>query len=215
MWGAAGTGNIFQRYGANLPPPDVAKFGENEAEERLQRMQDLRTAERLLDSGLIGQPEFEARVKRGRERLGDISGQDYIELSRHSSMQERAATAILNQGAEAIRNLPVRPEEPFEFPGAPIEPEGQWSPLFNTVTGEQISTGGSIHGAVYGEEDLPGFRGQNDRGSFDGALAADAGIDASANLDVNVKGPAGVDVKSNGDGMFKGNTSVSRQVELQ
>jgi len=202
MWGAAGTGNILQRYGANLPPPDVAKFGENEAEERLQRMQDIHTATRLIDSGLIGPEEFQARLKRSTDRFGQISEKDYGELSRHATMQERAATTILNQGAEAIKNLPVRPEEPFQFPqGAPM-PEGQWSP-------------------VYGEEsDLPGFRDQldranSDRGGFDGALAAEANIDASANLDVNVRGPAGVDVKANGDGMFKGNTSVSRQVELQ
>jgi hypothetical protein len=55
---------------------------------------------------------------------------------------------------------------------------------------------------------------ESDRQQLDRALGADS-VDASANLDVSVKGPAGIDVQVNGDGMFKGNTSVNRQVELQ
>jgi hypothetical protein len=53
-----------------------------------------------------------------------------------------------------------------------------------------------------------------DRGLMNRALASESSVDASANLDVSVRGPAGVETKVSGDGMFKGNTSLNRQVEL-
>jgi hypothetical protein len=53
-----------------------------------------------------------------------------------------------------------------------------------------------------------------DRGLMNRALASESSVDASANLDVNVRGPAGVETKVSGDGMFAGNTSLNRQVEL-
>jgi hypothetical protein len=55
---------------------------------------------------------------------------------------------------------------------------------------------------------------RRDRTMLDRGLAGEHSVDASADLDVNVRGPAGVDVKANGEGMFKGNTSVSQQVAM-
>jgi hypothetical protein len=53
-----------------------------------------------------------------------------------------------------------------------------------------------------------------DTGDLDRGLANEHEVDASGNLDVNVKAPAGTEVKANGDGMFKGNVSLQRQMDL-
>lgn len=53
-----------------------------------------------------------------------------------------------------------------------------------------------------------------DRSLLDTGLANESRVDASGNLDVNVKAPAGTEVKAEGDGMFKGNVSLDRQMEL-
>jgi hypothetical protein len=55
---------------------------------------------------------------------------------------------------------------------------------------------------------------ESDRINLDRGLANEDQIDASGNLDVNVKAPAGTEVRADGDGMFKGNVSLQRQMEL-
>ena len=51
-----------------------------------------------------------------------------------------------------------------------------------------------------------------DRTTLDRSLSDN--IEPQGNLDVNVKAPAGTEVKADGDGMFKGNVSLDRQMEL-
>jgi hypothetical protein len=53
-----------------------------------------------------------------------------------------------------------------------------------------------------------------DRSGLDRGLAAESGVEAKGNLDVNVKAPAGTEVKAEGDGMFKGNVAMNRQIDL-
>jgi hypothetical protein len=61
--------------------------------------------------------------------------------------------------------------------------------------------------------DLPGVdRTMLDRSTLDRSLSDN--IEPQGNLDVNVKAPAGTEVKADGDGMFKGNVSLDRQMEL-
>jgi hypothetical protein len=52
------------------------------------------------------------------------------------------------------------------------------------------------------------------RSSLDRGLASESGIDAKGNLDVNVRAPAGTEVRAEGDGMFKGNVTTNRQIDL-
>jgi hypothetical protein len=54
-----------------------------------------------------------------------------------------------------------------------------------------------------------------DTQDLDRGLANEHEVDASGDLDVNVKAPAGTEVKANGDGMFKNNVTLNRQMELQ
>jgi hypothetical protein len=53
-----------------------------------------------------------------------------------------------------------------------------------------------------------------DRKSIDRGLANESGVEAKGNLDVNVKAPAGTEVRAEGDGMFKGNVTTNRQIDL-
>ena len=50
-----------------------------------------------------------------------------------------------------------------------------------------------------------------DRSSLDRSLNE---VQPQGNLDVSVKAPAGTEVKADGDGMFKGNVTLDRRVEL-
>ena len=52
------------------------------------------------------------------------------------------------------------------------------------------------------------------RRDLDRGLAAESNIEPRGNLNVNVKAPNGTSVKADGDGMFKGNVSLERQMEL-
>jgi hypothetical protein len=58
-----------------------------------------------------------------------------------------------------------------------------------------------------------GARAEEDRGELDRNLADDAG-EAHGSLNVRVNAPPGTEVKANGDGMFKGNVSLDRQMQL-
>ena len=67
--------------------------------------------------------------------------------------------------------------------------------------------------------DLPSLGGGSapidlDRDVINRSLSRDADIQPRGNLNVNVKAPAGTEVKAEGDGMFKGNVSLDRQMEL-
>jgi hypothetical protein len=53
-----------------------------------------------------------------------------------------------------------------------------------------------------------------DRSALDSSLAREADIEPRGNLNVSVKAPNGTSVKADGDGMFKGNVSLDRQMEL-
>jgi hypothetical protein len=53
-----------------------------------------------------------------------------------------------------------------------------------------------------------------DRRETDRGLADEANIRPSGNLNVNVRAPAGTEVKASGDGMFKDNVSLDRQMSL-
>ena len=75
----------------------------------------------------------------------------------------------------------------------------RYIPEFNPYTGENVGTAQPI---------------SLDRSMIDRATAAEDSVDASADLNVNVRGPAGVKTQVSGEGMFKGNTSVSNQVDL-
>jgi hypothetical protein len=52
------------------------------------------------------------------------------------------------------------------------------------------------------------------RKQLDAGLAHEHDVDASGDLNVNVKAPAGTEVKATGGGMFDGNVSLQRQMEL-
>jgi hypothetical protein len=52
------------------------------------------------------------------------------------------------------------------------------------------------------------------RRDLDRGLANEDNIDASGDLNVNVKAPAGTEVKATGGGIFDGNVSLQRQMEL-
>jgi hypothetical protein len=52
------------------------------------------------------------------------------------------------------------------------------------------------------------------REELDRSLARESEIEPRGNLNVNVKAPNGTSVKADGDGMFKGNVSLERQMEL-
>jgi hypothetical protein len=53
-----------------------------------------------------------------------------------------------------------------------------------------------------------------DRRTVDRGLAEESEIEPRGNLNVRVNAPAGTEVKANGDGMFKGNVSLERQLGL-
>jgi len=52
------------------------------------------------------------------------------------------------------------------------------------------------------------------RAELDRSLANEAEIEPRGNLNVSVKAPNGTRVKAEGDGMFKGNVSLDRQMQL-
>jgi hypothetical protein len=52
------------------------------------------------------------------------------------------------------------------------------------------------------------------RVALDRDLADESGTEARGNLNVNVRAPAGTEVRADGDGMFKGNVSLDRQMSM-
>jgi hypothetical protein len=61
-----------------------------------------------------------------------------------------------------------------------------------------------------GSRDIP----SEGRPSLDRGLAAESDIEPRGNLNVRVNAPAGTEVKATGEGMFEGNTSLDRQMQL-
>jgi hypothetical protein len=52
------------------------------------------------------------------------------------------------------------------------------------------------------------------RRDLDRSLADESGVEPRGNLNVRVNAPAGTEVKASGDGMFEGNVSLDRQMQL-
>lgn len=193
--------NVFKRYGAYVEPSFAEAGGPKE--ERQQRYQEMITSRQLHETGVISLGERTESFNEAQSYLRSMGGTprgEFDEATRHSVAQERYAQLMLASPFWSRASGDIDGEK-----GAEARPTALDLPLPGGLRPED-----EPRGELIGES-----TNKVDRTRFDGGLAADAGIDASADLDVNVRGPAGVDVKASGDGMFKGNTSVSRQVDLE
>lgn len=126
-------------------------------------------------------------------------------LLRSGAISDDVAAERIGQTERWLRSAKVTPEQMAEAHrhGAMVEKQAQ------------KMLGSSFVSSPREELPLaPAFKMEMDRSALDYALGAESSVQASGSLDVNVTG-APADVKVTGDGMFKGNTTLTQQVELQ
>jgi hypothetical protein len=202
--------NIFKRYEAYVQPSFASSAG-GTIEERQQRYQEILTSRQLLETGQISPKEQKESLEEAQSYLRGAPPGEREEAFRHSRAQERFAQLMLASPvwSRASGDTEKEEREAVDLPpmeGAnkadrnrldrDIESRGRESQAQDTELSRSLGA------------DLIG------RSSLDSGLAREHDVDASGDLNVSVKAPAGTEVKAEGDGMFKDNVSLDRQMEL-